>query len=149
MKKRNVKGFTLAELLVVVAIIGILVAVSIPIFMSQLENSREATDMANLRAAKAEATSVYMTAVGTGVAVRNVAWNDSKNVSDGFTAYYDADSGELSTEVPSGYGKGTESIGSPRNTGMNYDPAVNYVDQYIIVTVDSEGHCSFGWHAVE
>ena len=34
------KGFTLAELLIVVAIIGVLVAVSIPIFTSQLEKSK-------------------------------------------------------------------------------------------------------------
>ena len=36
------KGFTLAELLIVVAIIAVLVAVAIPIFGSQLEKSREA-----------------------------------------------------------------------------------------------------------
>ena len=53
-KKLNKKGFTLAELLVVVAIIGVLVAISIPIFTSQLEKAREATDAANIRAAYAE-----------------------------------------------------------------------------------------------
>lgn len=60
-KKLNKKGFTLAELLVVVAIIGVLVAVSIPIFTAQLEKSREATDLANLRAAKAAAVAAYLT----------------------------------------------------------------------------------------
>ena len=44
------EGFTLAELLIVVAIIGVLVAISIPVFSSQLEKSREATDLANVRA---------------------------------------------------------------------------------------------------
>ena len=38
------KGFTLAELLIVVAIIAVLVAVAIPVFGSQLEKSREAAD---------------------------------------------------------------------------------------------------------
>ena len=50
----NKKGFTLAELLIVVAIIAVLVAIAIPIFTSQLEKAREATDAANLRSAYAE-----------------------------------------------------------------------------------------------
>lgn len=45
------KGFTLAEVLIVIAIIAVLVGVSIPIFTSQLEKSREATDLANVRSA--------------------------------------------------------------------------------------------------
>ena len=53
-KIRNKKGFTLAELLIVVAIIAVLVAIAIPIFTSQLEKSREATDAANIRSAYAE-----------------------------------------------------------------------------------------------
>ncbi len=41
-------GFTLAELLIVVAIIGVLVAISIPIFNRQVEKAREAVDWTNL-----------------------------------------------------------------------------------------------------
>ena len=52
--KKSRKGFTLAELLIVVAIIAVLVAVAIPVFGSQLEKSREAADLANVRAAYAE-----------------------------------------------------------------------------------------------
>ena len=55
--KENYTGFTLAELLIVVAIIAVLVAISIPIFTSQLEKSKEAVDAANLRAAYAEVMS--------------------------------------------------------------------------------------------
>ena len=36
-EKKKEKGFTLAELLIVVAIIAVLVAIGIPIFTSQLE----------------------------------------------------------------------------------------------------------------
>ena len=50
----NQKGFTLAELLIVVAIIAVLVVIAIPIFTSQLEKSRESTDFANVRSAYAE-----------------------------------------------------------------------------------------------
>ena len=60
MKKDNKKGFTLAELLIVVAIIAVLVAIAIPVFTSQLERSREATDMSNVRAAYAEAVAEYL-----------------------------------------------------------------------------------------
>ncbi len=51
--KRN-KGFSLAELLIVVAIIAILVAITIPIFSSQLHKARVATDYANVRSYYAE-----------------------------------------------------------------------------------------------
>ena len=61
--KKNNKGFTLAELLIVVAIIAVLVAIAIPVFTNQLERSKEATDLSNIRAAYAEAVADYL---GTG-----------------------------------------------------------------------------------
>ena len=62
MKKLNKKkGFTLAELLIVVAIIAVLVAISIPVFTSQLEKARESTDAANLRSAYAEVMTAALT----------------------------------------------------------------------------------------
>ena len=65
MRKNNKKGFTLAELLIVVAIIAVLVAIAIPVFTAQLEKSREATDLANVRAAYAEMMTEYLTWDGT------------------------------------------------------------------------------------
>ncbi len=55
MKKNYKNGFTLAELLIVVAIIAVLVAIAIPIFNTQLEKSRDAASLSNLRAAYAQA----------------------------------------------------------------------------------------------
>ena len=62
--RENKKGFTLAELLIVVAIIAVLVAISIPIFNAQLEKSRDAVTLSNLRAAYAQAQSAALTASG-------------------------------------------------------------------------------------
>ncbi len=53
MKNRN-RGFTLAELLIVVAIVGVLVAISVPIFNRHLESSREVVDLSNVRSAYSE-----------------------------------------------------------------------------------------------
>ena len=73
------EGFTLAELLIVVAIIAILVAVSIPVFNSQLEKARESTDAANIRAIYAE-LNVDVLNRKTGTATHNPASSWSVSV---------------------------------------------------------------------
>lgn len=61
MKKiKNTKGFTLMEMLIVVAIIAILIAIAIPTFTAQLEKAREAADIANIRSAYSEAMVKYL-----------------------------------------------------------------------------------------
>ena len=56
----------MSELLIIVAIIAVLVAIAIPIFTAQLEKSREATDIANVR-------SMY-------AVVKAAAINDEKDI---------------------------------------------------------------------
>ena len=56
MNKMNKKGFTLIEMLVVIAIIAILVAIIIPVVGSSTTKAAAATDAANLRSAKAALT---------------------------------------------------------------------------------------------
>ena len=89
-KLKNRKGFTLIEMLIVVAIIAILVAVSIPLVTSSLNEARVATDMANERAARAAASIMYLT--------EDVTQN---------TYYYDAVSGTLqeNSDDIDGYGQ--------------------------------------------
>ncbi len=62
MKKRlDKKGFTLIEMLVVIAIIAVLVAVIIPVVVSATTKANAATDAANLRSVLGQANSLLMT----------------------------------------------------------------------------------------
>lgn len=102
MLTKNKKGFTLAELLTVVAIIAVLVAISIPIFSSQLEKSRVATDQANVRSAKAAAAAEYMSNGESGAV--SYVYNDGS-----VTKIDLGNSMELDKKVSeSGYGKSTK-----------------------------------------
>lgn len=47
--RMNKKGFTLAELLIVIAIISILIAIAVPAFSGSLDNARLQADHANIR----------------------------------------------------------------------------------------------------
>ncbi len=54
MKKNAKKGFTLAELLIVVAIIAVLVAIMFPVFGAQLNKAKADAELANVRARYSE-----------------------------------------------------------------------------------------------
>lgn len=61
MKKFNKKGFTLVEMLVVIAIIAVLVSIVIPTITDSTEKAREAADAANIRGKIAQVTAEAMT----------------------------------------------------------------------------------------
>jgi len=58
--KKNQKGFTLAELLIVIAIIAVMVAVLIPQYVNTLEKARESADLSGIRAAYSEVVNHYV-----------------------------------------------------------------------------------------
>ena len=60
-KMKNQKGFTLMEMLIVVAIIAVLIVIAIPTFNNALAKSRAATDLANIRSGYASAQVAAMT----------------------------------------------------------------------------------------
>lgn len=59
--RANQKGFTLVELIVVVAILGVLAAVAVPNYMNYLYKTRVSTDIDTARAVINAARSLYMT----------------------------------------------------------------------------------------
>ena len=138
---KDKKGFTLAELLIVVAIVGILVAVSIPIFSSQLEKSREATDIANLRAAKAEAiaTAIEIESGGTDAASYN-GLTRKKEAGNNYyyEGYYNINTGKFQDGYI-GVGKGTKLDGGTEypsyRAAFDYSASGQYKQCGIFVAV--------------
>lgn len=120
-KMKNKKGFTLMEMLIVVAIIVILVAVSVPTFTTQLESARKAADDANIRSAQGLFISQYFTG----------EWPAATATEKKY--YYDAKKGEIKDAKT-----GIEAYGQSRS----------YKDQIIEITVKLDAgkdKIEYGW----
>ena len=100
------------------SLLGVLVAISIPIFTSQLEKSREATDVSNVRSAVAQVTANYLangsTSGATVTAKQKVAtWEMG---SDKAVVMQQINGVETPTNIPAKASGGTYSI-SISNSG--------------------------------
>ena len=114
-------GFTLAELLIVVAIIAVLTAIAIPVFTSQLEKAREATDMSNLRAAYAEVATEYLANGATKPYYAEVTLKQQKN------GWQNSENGKLYTRVD-----GVEKA-------ITIDDSIVTKGSTVFVNIDGEG----------
>lgn len=120
-KLNNKKGFTLMEMLIVVAIIAVLIAVAIPTFSSALNKAKAGTDLANIRSGYASAQIEAMT----------------KNVAG--TKYYLQADGSVATTTTNAYAcKGSSTNADTSATvGGKAAPTWNK-DQYMTYTVGTD-----------
>lgn len=109
MKRNNKKGFTLAELLIVVAIIAVLVAIAIPVFGSQLEKAKIATDKANVRAWYAEQVANYLSDETAGPTTYGGTALQAKGASTTITGTFAADNYKIEYTNDKGDGLTLES----------------------------------------
>lgn len=125
-KLKKQGGFTLMEMLIVVAIVAILIAISIPMFNAALERAREATDAANERAAKAEILTCYM--LGTDV---------------------NGESGTGKTPVAKdteySYNAGTGKLVSGTASGLAYGKCAEHKGEYVKVKISDANVVSIKW----
>lgn len=147
-KLKKQGGFTLIEMLIVVAIIAILIAIAIPMVNSALESAREATDAANERSALGIAMVEVMTkSTLAGQDVSTTAQSayyvikpTGTGTGDGVSAMGTLATGTTAPAKTAGgaYGKGTAlgDITSPRvgkTIKITYDPTKTVeAEQYTI-----------------
>ncbi len=134
MKKSNKKGFTLAELLIVIAIIAVLIAIAIPTFAGALENAKRQTDHANLRNAYA----MMQVANLDGGVFRNVNGENNTTLTNAGKLVFNRD-GTLSTMLGNAY----QIQASHRSTIEDCNGCVacsgDYNSGYIILTNNWNG----------
>ena len=143
----NRKAFTLAELLIVVAIIAVLVGISIPIFTAQREKSAEAVDIANMRSAKSAIIELYYAGIDSPTVATSYGlyWYNYGKSDENIWGVYDAATGKFISangydnlrKKLTPYGQGTPKDGGTDFFG--YDGTLDYTDSVITVTIYPKG----------
>jgi len=89
MKKMNNKGFSLVELIIVIAIMAILVGVLAPQFIKYVEQSRESTDISSIDEVK-KAAETFVADYNPGGTITVVADGTNISASGGSSPQFDA-----------------------------------------------------------
>ena len=148
--KKNKKGFTLAELLIVVAVIAVLVAISIPIFNKQIEKSREAHDIYTMRAIADFAVDAYYSGKVNKDHAEELGlkwWGNGTADQHNAAGVYVPSSGKC-VPVRDGvnpYGKGTAMDGGTTfsegiNTNGAYKSTLDYTKAVCMLSIYPEGN---------
>lgn len=155
-KLRSGKGFSLVEMLIVVAIIAVLVAVSIPLVDASMERVRDATDQANERAAKALAFLAHM---GLDDSISEVRYaysdpNDPIDFSSDPFYLFDAEAGKLREPKTAGkitpYGQCTkqhtgEHLFESLNWGIGTEDEGEHEGRVLWVYIFKDGSAKLSW----
>ena len=96
-KNNNRKGFTLTELVIVIAVIAVLAAVLIPTFSGIINAANESAAMQKAAAAYKEAHALALTDDGKFTA-------GEQEEANGFTFTFDANGNVTAVSVPEGFG---------------------------------------------
>lgn len=168
MKKTSKKGFTVAELLIVVGIIAVLVAIAIPIYRHKAEKAKEAYDIYTMRQAASAAIDLYYMGIHDESTATNAGllWNKNpdENRCNAYGIYDPATGGFIASKsgdyisVHHGkpYGKGTKIDGGTKYTMGNsrgtYVANLDYTNAVVLVSIYPLGdnkHVDVYWKYVK
>lgn len=131
MKAQMQKGFTLIELMIVVAIIGILAAVALPAYQDYTARAKVSEIIAQMAGAKTQVTEYYATTGKPSTAVNNKALGMDENISSTYMeslVVTGTDSTFVITAVATGLGNGCDSVASGIVMTGTVDPAKGTIE---------------------
>ena len=159
MLRTDKRGFTLGELLIVVAIVAVLVGIAVPVINKGLEKSREAYDIATMRQAASAAVDLYYAGItdSASAAANGLLWNSGNDSGTNAYGVYDPSSGRIlamSSRETGGmsYGKGTKKDGGTKytlgNSRGSYAANEDYTEAVVMVSIYPKGsnpHVDIYW----
>ena len=151
MNKKNNKGFSLVELIVVVAIMAVLVGVLAPAYLKYVENSREKKDLNNLEEVR-HAVEVVLAdeeafaMVKNGTVVKIDATGDAAGAISSANVATDATAADFTAKVTEVVGTDCELVSKAYNQEQTITILVNGTTVSVVAGTVSEGSTTgSGW----